>query len=184
MVVVLTTTAKRQKKLTLGQECGPDQDEEDNFKELFDKELDDMLADAATMGFGAKGSSLVKGSLAKGKGKDGRQKEQLALEDLPKTEEELMEDALAKARKLRNLIGTTLGDFEEAYTSFRKTKFCTAKARHDAESVQDNLKSSEKRIKKNSCLEKQLPMMRPKQCCWRLPPLSKRLRLRSRSSST
>ena len=143
-VVVMTTTAEREKKLTLGQECDPDQDDEDNFKELFDKELDGMLAAASTMGFGGKGSNLGKGSLAKGKGKEGRQKKQLALTDKPKTEEELLEDALTKARKMRNLIGTTLGNFEEAYSSFRRTKFCTAKARHDAEAVQDALKEAEK----------------------------------------
>lgn len=85
---------------------------------------------------GAKG--LAKGSGAgKGKGKGKLLPGQLALEDdkPPKTDDQLINEALNKAKKARDLAQSTVANIEHALISVKGSKFWTKAAAKDAGEV-------------------------------------------------
>lgn len=71
-------------------------------------------------------------------------------EPTPKTEEELLEDALVKCRKMRDMTMATWANFELALQPLKKSKFWSKAAQKDAEVLKDQLEFHGKELK--NCL--------------------------------
>ena len=113
-----------------------------------------MLADNSLFSnHKGKGKSLGKGigkTISVGSGK-GRGKGQLALEDLPpleKTAEKLLDEALNKARRMRDLCFNTASNYEEAMLDVKKSKFWSKAAQKDADFALAELKALGESLKK------------------------------------
>jgi hypothetical protein len=137
-------TVDRSKTLRKQQERVPDENEEDQFQQLWDADITSMLSDASIWG----GSSLGKGkgggkSLTiydhKGKGRGKGGSAQLALGDEDKSEEVSLEEAQGKCRKMRDLCAKTASDLEICISQVRKTKFWSKAAQKDADQLQNDL---------------------------------------------
>ena len=104
-------SGKRGKRLRMQQDGGADSEAEDNFATTFDAQIEALLAVdlSYTPSAKGKGKGGGKGPLGKGKGKG---RNQLAIEDdpekTPRTEAELKEAALEKAKKLKALLAAGL----------------------------------------------------------------------------
>ena len=202
-------TGRKSKTLTLDQGEDCTLEKEELFGTAFDRELDSLLLDASTLRFDSGSSSLGKGTGKKGMsfwesigkghfphkgrpGKGGRGRgrgKQLAIEDgeppsdkEDPTPEEQVEEATSKARKMRNLLQLIISNFEENFELFKKTKFCTAKARRDADETLLSLKSFLGKLKKP--LQKGWTWTPSSHSWWRQLQLPKPARARSRSSGT
>ena len=104
--ITRTLKGTRGKRLKMHQDGTADSEYDDDFGAVFDTQLEGMLAfdlSYSDLGKGAKGKG--KGVLGKGKGKANKP---LALEDKPRTEEELKEAALLKAKKMKALLEACL----------------------------------------------------------------------------
>jgi hypothetical protein len=144
-------TVDKSKKITEGQEWEPELGQSELFGELFDKDLDGLLADSALFSSTLTAKGTGKGNLAKGKKglkgktleKDGKNPPVPA----QKSEEELLADALTKARKMRDMTASCISNFEEALADVKKSKFWSKAARKDADSLLEELQSLEKDLK-------------------------------------
>ena len=125
-------SAKTKKKAALGQESHPESEEEAALEEMWSGNLQQQAAKLCYMDDGV-GKGLGKSSGAfekKGKGKGGKGgkgkggNNQLAIkdkdeeenedEDEEKGEEELLKEAMKKAKRARDVCTSTLADFEDA----------------------------------------------------------------------
>ena len=126
-------SAKTKKKAVLGQESHPESEEEAALEEMWSGNLQQQAAKLCYMDDGV-GKGLGKSSRAfekKGKGKGGKASKgkgannQLAIkdkeeeeekedEDEEKGEEELLKEAMKKAKRARDVCTSTLADFEDA----------------------------------------------------------------------
>ena len=150
------TTGTKKKKLTAGEEdlvVQPGDEILQLFAENFDRQLEGLVSETQALSFSGplakgKGEGQGKGK-GKGKGQGKSKGGRLAIEDGdpaekpgPRTEEEFVEAALAKGRKLRNVIVMTMENFEEAYGHFKTCKFATALAKRDAQKVLEELRQA------------------------------------------
>lgn len=141
------TKFTRGKNLELGQDYDAEETHEDWFAELFNKDMENMVADSQLWSTkfnekgSGKGSTLTKG---KGKGKGGEPPEL----PKPKSEEELLEEACSKTRKLRDLCTSTVANMEETILSVKKSKFWSKAAQKDAQVYTEGLQAEAGNLKK------------------------------------
>ena len=118
------------------------------------QDTEGLLTDAAVMACTdvAKGkgkSDLGKGKVHKGKGKGlgkGPQ-DPNPPEPVPKTEEEQLDDALSKARKMRDMTMATWANFELSLEAVKKSKFWSKAAQKDALVLKDQLEAHGQELK-------------------------------------
>ena len=140
------TKFTRGKNLELGQDYEADEDHENWFAELFTKDMDNMVSDNMwstkylEKGSG-KGQSLTKG---KGKGKGGEP----PAPPVPKSEEDMLEEAYSKTRKMRDLCTSTVANMEESVLMVKKSKFWSKAAQKDAQSYIEGLSNEIVNLKK------------------------------------
>ena len=91
------------------------------------------------LGKGVGGKGLL---MLKGKGKGHHQPEQ------PKSEESLLDDALQKARKMRDMCNNTLSNLEESVQAVKKSKFWSKAAQEDAQQLMADLQNEVGTLKK------------------------------------
>lgn len=114
-----------------------------NAIDSFPKDLIGLLGDSALFSQRApKGKGPSKGD-AKGKGKKG----QLAIED-EKSDEQLLEEAKHKAKKMRDLAFATVANFEDALKQMKHCKFWSKVAQKDSEIILSELKAVADDLKK------------------------------------
>ena len=82
----------------------------------------------APLGKGAGKGDLGKGGKGNGKGKP----EGVPQPRAPKSEEELLEDAFCKVRRMRDCCGKVMSDMEKCLNSLKKSKFWSKAAQKDA----------------------------------------------------
>jgi hypothetical protein len=150
-------TVDKSKKVTEGQEWEPNSGQSELFSDLFDKDLDGLLADSALFSStltvkGAGKGGLSKGfsgkGLAKGvKGKDAAAAAAAAAALADQSEEEKLGLALSKARKMRDITASCISNFEEALAGVKKSKFWSKAARKDADNLLDELQTLAKGLK-------------------------------------
>ena len=134
-------TVSKAKNLKLQQEHCPDELEDGWFEGMFDADIMSMLGDTSLLAASdlSKGKGKSMSDLAKGKGKGKGKGRQLALEDTPRTEEQLLEDAQLKCRKMRDLCSKTLADLELSIQAVKKSKFWSKVAQKDADELKSEL---------------------------------------------
>ena len=121
------------------------------------QDIEGMLADTSlfnnykgSKGFGKSYLSGIGSAAAKGKGRPPL----LAIKDVPKppppekSHEKLVEEALAKARKMRDLAYATATNYEDANTEVKKSKFWSKAAQKDADVKLTELKTAAETLKK------------------------------------
>lgn len=148
-----------QKGKTLGkdQEWEPDDDQDKQFASLFDNDLLQMLgstnfifssdSDALTLAKGVgKGSSLGKGA-GSVKGFQSRSKHPKEVQG-PRTEEEQLEDAFLKCKKMRDVANKVLSDFQVLVGEVKGSKFWSKAAQMDAVAFMEKLKAASVEIQK------------------------------------
>ena len=156
---VKTRTVVKSKTLQEGQEFKVDEADK-LFLELFaEAETENCFpqkalweATESDISKGGKGKGKLPGPKGKGKGK------QLAIEngdpeeepEEPKepTPEELLADALQKARKMRDLCGATVANMEEQLAAVAKSKYWSKQAQKDAAALKDAVAQAHDILKK------------------------------------
>jgi hypothetical protein len=134
------------KTLKTEQEWEPTEDQENQFKSLYDSDLLGMLG----MTDHIFSTDNLPVSLGKGKGKDGgkgfeipgKGKRPKPKEDRPKTEEEQLEDAVTKCKKMRDVCNKTVSDLQLLIKSAKGTKFWSKAAQNDADNLVEELKTA------------------------------------------
>ena len=146
-----TWTGKQGKNWMQAQEFQQHEDEEQDWDMLLDQDLMGFMADHS---FGKGGHAPGKGSLAKGTGKGkstnkgkGKEKGQLALQDM--SEEEKLHEALGKMRKTRDLVASTLANYEEALEKVKKCGYLAKSALKEKEQVLKSLTSTLETLKQH-----------------------------------
>jgi hypothetical protein len=153
------------KLLTQGQEYDPDQETDDLFAEMFDKDIEAMQTEQAmlTSSLHIKGKGLGKGKV-KGKGKG----EPLAIEDgeevEEKSQEELLEEALGKAWKMRDLCSSCIYTYEDAERELAKSKYYSTALKKDIASTKENLDDACKLLK-SVLVKKKVTLEQVKHAC-------------------
>ena len=149
------------KSLTQLQEFQPDQDTDELFTEMFDKDIEALLHEQAmlTTSMKPKGKGLGKGDTS-GKNKDTKP---LAIED-KKSDEELLEEALSKARKMRELCTSCLYAYEDAERELKASKYYSTALKKDILATKEKMDVHCKQLK-NCLVKKTVSLEVVKQAC-------------------
>ena len=148
------------KQWSRGQEFEQQEDEIEAWDKMMNKELHSLMMDASTTpGKGStsgKGRSLGKGAgkcKGKGKGKGNRKGQRDESDDDPedeeKTVEEKIKEGLKKLRKSRDLLTSTMSNYEEALDKVKKKQYLSKAALKDKEQQLKDLESTLGKVKKH-----------------------------------
>ena len=161
-------TLQKGKTLRGEQEWQPTEEQEHQFKSLYDSDLLGMLGMQESFFLADEGSL----PLAKGKGKGcgksfdvpGKGK-RAKIDDLkPRTEDEQLDNAVSKCKKMRDLCNKTVQDLQLLIKQAKGTKFWSRAAQKDADTLLDALKSEVDDLQ-SSLLKKSKDFEKLKEVC-------------------
>lgn len=136
-------TLQKGKTLRTEQECEPNDDQAKAFSSLYDADLLGMLGMAdAIFQTDELNVTLVKGKgkgFGKGKGKN---PEPPPPEPQARTDEQQLEDAQKKCKKMRDVCNKTLNDLQVLIRECKGTKFWSKAAQTDADNLVNDVKEA------------------------------------------
>ena len=154
--VTKTTSVKRSRNMTEGQELEQNEETEDQWQAYKSKDFNAHMLEIH--GWGAKGKSLTKGagkgkSLSKGKGKGVKKGGPLPIEDgdpdpeEEKTPEQEWQSCLGKVKRARDASNSALSDLEQAMQKCSLAKRLTKTTKQDAEKISKQLQQQIAQLK-------------------------------------
>ena len=140
------------KEWSMGQEFELEEDEMEAWDKQLSKELHSLMMDASSTP--GKGSTSGKRALGKGKGKNkgrgkGKQEEEKDDEEKEKSLEEKIKDGMKKLRKSRDLLTSTMSNYEEALDKVKKKQYLSKTALKEKEEQLVLLENTLGKVKKH-----------------------------------
>ena len=142
------------KQWSKGQEFEQQEDEIEAWDKMMNKELHSLMMDAsATPGKGSTRSIGKGAGKGKGKGKGNRKGQRGESDDDPEDEEKTVEEkikgGLKKLRKSRDLMASTMSNYEEALDKVKKKQYLSKAAKKEKEQQMKDLESTLGKVKKH-----------------------------------